>query len=121
MKNKKIILSSILSLVLCLSVIAGATFALFTSESGVNVAINSGKVEVLAHAENLELYSPTCINTDGTVDNDTNAATKTTFKNGGTATITDGNVVLDRMTPGDKVTFEIVVENNSNVTIQFQT
>lgn len=122
MKNKKIILSSILSLVLCLSVIAGATFALFTSESGVNVAINSGKVEVVAYAENLDLYSPTRINTDGTVDNDTNAATETTFTNGGTATITDGNeIVLDRMTPGDKVTFEIVVENNSNVTIQYQT
>ena len=122
MKNKKIILSSILSLVLCLSVIAGATFALFTSESGVNVAINSGKVEVLAYAENLDLYSPTCINTDGTVDNATDAATETTFKNGGTATITNGNeIVLDKMTPGDKVTFDIVVVNNSNVTIQYQT
>lgn len=122
MKNKKIILSSILSLVLCLSVIAGATFALFTSESDVNVAINSGKVEVLAYAENLDLYSPTLINTDGTVDNATDAATETTFKNGGTATITNGNeIVLDRMTPGDKVTFEIVVKNNSNVTIQYQT
>ena len=122
MKNKKIILSSILSLVLCLSVIAGATFALFTSESGVNVAINSGKVEVSAHAENLYLYSPTCINTDGTVADGTNAATGTTFQNGGTATITNGNeIVLDRMTPGDKVTFDIVVKNNSSVTIQYQT
>lgn len=120
--KKNVVVSSILSIALCGSIMTGATFALFTSESKVNVAISSGKVDVKATAENLTLYSPTAINLDGTVANTTNAATASAFKNGGTATITDGNVVtLDRMTPGDKATFDIVVTNESNVTVQYQT
>ena len=49
MKNK-IIVSSILTIALCLSMIAGYTFALFTSESQVNVAVTSGEVKVVATA-----------------------------------------------------------------------
>ena len=54
---KKSIVTSILVIALCFSVIAGATFALFTSESKVNVAVTSGNVEVVATAENDALSS----------------------------------------------------------------
>ena len=54
---KKSIVTSVLVIALCFSVIAGATFALFTSESKVNVAVTSGNVEVVATAENDALSS----------------------------------------------------------------
>ncbi len=121
MKKKKVILSSILSLALCLSLIVGGTFALFTSESKTNVAITSGKVEVVATIENLAVHSPTAIAEDGTIVDDTNAAANGVFANGGTATIEDATLTLDKMTPGDEVTFDIRIENNSTVAVQYRT
>ena len=38
----------LLVIAMCVSLIAGATYALFTSESKVNVAVTSGKVEVIS-------------------------------------------------------------------------
>ncbi len=128
MRNKKVILSSILSLVLCLSLIAGGTFALFTSESKTNIAVTSGTVKVVAtiDEDTVVAYSPTSINMDGSVADDTNAAEGNTFKNGGSfayvpATETDpATFTLTNITPGDKVDFNIDVENQSNVTIQYR-
>ena len=58
MKNKKkILLSSVMVIALCLSLIAGSTFALFTSESKVNIAVTSGKVDVKASITDLSVYS----------------------------------------------------------------
>lgn len=120
--KKKTIATSVLAIAMSASLAVGGTYALFTSESKVNVAITSGKVDVTAYAEALSLYSPTAINLDGTVADATNAATEAAFKNGGTATIADGNVVtLERMTAGDKASFDVVVTNESNVTVQYQT
>ena len=47
MKRKNFIVSSILTIAMCVSMIVGSTFALFTSESKVNIAVSSGKVEVI--------------------------------------------------------------------------
>ncbi len=129
MKNRsKIVLSAVLSIVLCLSVITGATFALFTSDSNVNLAITSGKVDIVATLENLSVYSPKEITYDfaanaAMVTDDTNAAdTETnTFKNGGTAVLTDEKQLsVDLMTPGDKVNVDLVLQNNSDVHIKYQ-
>ncbi len=118
MKNKKVILSSILSLVLCLSLIVGGTFALFTSTTQTNISINSGKVEVVATVTDLALYS------HADIDMNTEAGTKTyvtdTFLNGGTATYAEGTLTLDKLTPGDGVEFNISVANNSNVAIKYR-
>ena len=54
MKRKNFIVSSILTIAMCVSMIVGSTFALFTSESKVNIAVSSGKVEVKASVENFE-------------------------------------------------------------------
>ncbi len=122
MKSRsRVILSSILSIVLCMSIAAGATFALFTSESKTNVAINSGKVEIVATLENLTLYSPALIEADGTYDETVNGATATTFKNGGTAAFSNSSIVLNKLTPGDKAEFDIVLKNNSDVTVNYRT
>ena len=107
MKNK-IIVSSILTIALCLSMIAGSTFALFTSESKVDIAVTSGTLDVDAVINNdLQLSSLGVAQTD-------------TFANGGTATLTGEKLTLANVTPGDKATFSITVTNNSNVAMNYR-
>ena len=104
--KKKALLSSILTIALCLSMIAGSSFALFTSKSDVNVAVTSGKVDVVATATAPELGTTLSANLDET-----------------RATINeDSNVItLDKFVPGDYVTFNINITNNSDVTIKYRT
>ena len=47
--KKKALLSSLLTIALCFSLIAGSTYALFTSTSEINVAATSGTVSVQAN------------------------------------------------------------------------
>lgn len=127
--NKKtkvsIILSALAAIGVASSVMAGATYALFTSESKVNIAVTSGKVNVTATIDSLVAYSPTSIGDDNASSNLNNAATNNNdehkFKNGGTASITNNSLILNNMTPGDKVTFNINIENNSNIAIKYRT
>lgn len=104
MKKNSLILS-VLTVVLCASLIAGSSFALFTSESKVNVAVTAGKVDVVATVENLTLG--------------------TELENGNlpeTSATAEGNeITLDKIVPGDYVTFDIRIHNNSNVTVQYRT
>lgn len=107
--KKSILVSSFLTIALCLSVLIGSTFALFTSEDKVNIAVTSGKVEVEATISNLKTYSMDVEQAAGT------------FENGGVATLTNGELFLDKVTPGDKVTFTIAIDNRSNVNIKYRT
>ena len=105
MKNK-VIISSILTIAMCLSMIAGSTFALFTSESQVNVAVTSGKVSVTAVAENLTLGSTLGANV---------AETSANF-------IEDTNEIkLVNFVPGDFVKFDLRIKNESTVTVNYRT
>ena len=111
MKTKgKVLLSSIASIALCSSIAFGGTYALFTSESKVNIAVTSGKVEVVAsvNAESLKTYSMDVEQADGS------------FENGGTATLVDNQLTLSLMSPGDKATFTIDVKNKSTITVQYK-
>jgi predicted ribosomally synthesized peptide with SipW-like signal peptide len=127
----------------CGSLIAGTTYALFTSTDSVNIAITSGKVEVTAevNGDSVATYSAVAesnlpedfdVNTAEEVagGKDLNKYASTyyyveqdtgTFKNGGTAVLEDDVLTIDNITPGDKVTFNIDVANNSSVTIQYRT
>ena len=123
--KRNILISSILAIMLCVSLIAGATFALFTSESKVNIAVTSGKVDVVATVENLTTYSGTDLTGDVTADAEKIVATATNgeFTNGGTAVFSSagGNVItLSNVTPGDKVTFDVKIVNNSNVAVMYR-
>ncbi len=106
--KKRSLLSSIVAILLCLCMIAGSTFALFTSESKVNIAVTSGKVELLAEIADMTLYS---MGVEQPADQ---------FENGGTATVADNRLTLDRMTPGDKVALTLRLQNNSNVAIRYR-
>ncbi len=98
---KKILLTSILSVVMCISLIAGATFALFTSESEVNIAVTSGKIDVKAVAE---------IDTANTSLADAQSS----------ATVNGSNVIIDKIMPMDYVTVNVNVKNNSNVSAKYR-
>jgi predicted ribosomally synthesized peptide with SipW-like signal peptide len=132
MKKGKIVAGSILSIVLCSSLIAGATMALFTSESTTNIAVTSGNVDVIATINDLKTYSAKA-DSNGTLSDEngkaysytqTNAKTAadeiSTFTNGGTAEISDGTLKLDKITPGDKATFRIDIKNKSTVSAQYR-
>ena len=125
--RRNVIVSALLAICLCASLIAGATFAIFTSESKVNIAVTSGKVKAEATVSKLEAYSPKTIASDGSLVDETNTATKDgekwTFGNGGTTVYDEENnkLELDKLTPGDKVTFKITVKNLSNVKAKYRT
>ena len=110
---KKALLSSIAVIVLCVSIIAGSTFALFTDVEEVNIAVSSATVDIEAEATNLKTWS--------LYEIEANARTDGSFTNGGYAELTDESTVdIYLMTPGDVVKFTIDVTNNSNVDVQYQ-
>ncbi len=100
----KILVSSILTIALCISIIAGASFALFTSESTVNVAVTAGNVEVIATVKNDQISSTLGNNVPETA-----------------YTIVDNTVTLTQIVPGDVLTFDIIIKNISNVSISYRT
>ncbi|MBE6632790.1 MAG: hypothetical protein E7620_00445 [Ruminococcaceae bacterium] len=106
--KKRTFFTSILTLVLCISLILGSTYALLSSRYVFNIAIGSGgKVDLTAWLQNLKLYSMD----EPQVDR---------FANGGTATVKDGLLDINLITPGDKVTVEIAVENRSSVSLKYR-
>lgn len=117
--KSKTFLGAILSIALCMSLIAGATFAIFTSEAKTNIVVKSGKVDVVATVNNIKLYS------HENIDVKTGEGTRKdlegmTFLTGGTAEYSNGTFTLDKIVPGDGVTFDIKVTNNSNVDSKYR-
>ena len=112
MKQKgKAIASSIVAIAMSASLAVGGTFALFTSESEVNIAVTSGTVDVIANvnAHALKTYSMEKVQEAGK------------FENGGTAEFNaESQLELSLMTPGDKAEFTVDIANNSNVAIQYK-
>ena len=126
--KRNTVISALLAICLCISLIAGATFAIFTSSSSVNIAVTSGKVKLAATISGLEAYTPKLIAADGTVvdaDNlaDNNDETLKVFGNGGSAMYDKDNneLKLSKLTPGDKLNFKITVENLSTVNVKYRT
>lgn len=131
-KTAKVILSSVLSMGLCASIIAGSTFALFTSEDNVNIAITSGKVDVEASITSLATNSDATVGgsleditdwQDATPDPSSGSFTGE-FATGGTATysVTDGvgTLALEQIVPGDAVKFTFTVTNESTISVKYQ-
>ena len=122
--KKKVLLSSILTIALCLSLIAGSTYALFTSQDSVNIAVTAGKVSMEASIANVKLWSvkgdpagTDAIDENGNTYTYEDQTANNMFLNTGTAKFDAGELTIDRITPGDKVEFEITGTNGSDVTI----
>lgn len=109
--KQKALLSSILTIVLCVSLIAGSTFALFTSEEQVDIAVTAGGVELRAFIRNESVKTYWC---------GTPVGNKGMFINGGTAKIQKENLILNNMLPGDRADVLVDVLNESNVRISYR-
>ena len=127
--KKKILLSSMVTIVLCLCLIAGSTFALFTDREVMNIAVTSGTVDITAAIANPVITSATpagdgyayptqnvTVNADGTFEG--------SFINGGTVEYAVENDVpvlaINKITPGDAVKFQITGTNESDVNIKYR-
>ena len=111
MKKAGLVASSMAAIAVCSSLIVGSTYALFTSEDNVDIAITAGTVSVSAEIveSSLELTSM------GVTQDGNNWA------NGGSAGFSDEkHLDLTYITPGDSATFDIKVTNASNVNIQYR-
>lgn len=117
---KKRIITLVLSIMLALSVATGATFALFSTETEVNVAITSGKVQMVATADSFATASAEWDSTQGKYIYKPNSGLE--FALGGKVDVATGNQSIDiiNMVPGDSVTFTITIENSSNVAILYK-
>ena len=100
--KKRTLLTSILSIAMCLSLAVGATFALFTDEAKVNVAVTSGTVDVKAEVTKYvsgstlgEEFVQVTDNSDGTYD-------------------------LSTMVAGDYVDFTVAITNHSDVSVNYR-
>ena len=130
--QKKVLLSSILVIALCFSVIAGSTYALFTDKAQTSIAITSGDVEVNAWLSLDAVYSAKARqNQNAAQENpflideigrkyDHDEQDDGNFVNGGTASIdpNGATITLTNITPGDKIDATLFVENpadNNNV------
>ena len=118
MKINKKILVPVLALTAFAAVGVGSTYAIFTSKANTNIAVTAGKVSVTATVENVKLYSGVYNEDTGVYDS---VEQTTNFLNGGTVTVENGVVTLDKFTPMDKVEFDVKVKNASNVTAKYRT
>lgn len=114
--KKKTLFTSFLTIVMCLCLTVGATFALFTSSSEVDISVTSGTVDVKATVDTLKYKS-----LNDTDWQDFNNGTSTTFEVGGTASVDGGKVTLSRIVPGDAVSFNVQVTNYSDVIVKYRT
>ena len=124
MKKNKVILTSLMAIALCVALIAGSTFALFTARDEVNVAINSGNVEISAAVTIEQTSHVVPDNEDGTiVDENGKTYNRDDLNNGfwsGTATLDGNNALLENMVPGDRADLKVAVTNQSDVDVIYR-
>lgn len=119
--KRNVIVSAFLAIALCMSVIAGATFALFTSNAKVSLSITSAKVKLLnATIENKKMYSLTEVNPDTLEGTEEDRTAAGTFYLGGTAEFEGNTLTLKKMAPGDRIAFDVKVDNESDIPVKYR-
>ena len=118
MKKKMKLYSSILAIMLCMAMIAGATFALFTSESKINIAVNAATVDVEAYIDTTSLMTYSMgVEQDVKEEGDKVVGD---FELGGKATLDQKSLDLNQIAPGDKAIFDINVVNKSSIDVLYK-
>lgn len=122
--TKKMLISSLASICLLGTVIAGATYAVFTSETSKNITVEAGEVNVKSTLSDLKTY---CIDLENVYDvgvplEDGSDTLISYFENGGNAKLNTiaGTVDIEKMTPGDEAVFTLNIENLSNVKTRYR-
>ena len=120
--KRKILLSSIITIALCICLIGGTTFALFTSKVKTSIAVTSGNVDVLAviNTDSDNFTGISIGDTTTRVSVNTGGAPTLTFANGGTAVLTQDKLEINRLTPGDSVSFYIDVTDAGNIAVKYR-
>lgn len=119
--KRNVIVSAFLAIALCLSVVAGATFALFTSSAKVNLSITSATVKLSdVTVENRQMYSLVDVNPDTLEGTEIDRTEEGTFYLGGTVDYDNGTFTINKMAPGDRITFDIKVANESNIPVKYR-
>ena len=114
MKNAKrsVIITAILAIIMCASLAAGATFALFTSSSKVNIVISSANVEVNADVKVTKTW------------HEDNNVEKAGLYDTGKAEVTYENnqakLTLSNFVPTDGVKLAVSLKNESTVKIKYR-
>ncbi len=114
MKNAKrsVIITAILAIIMCASLVAGATFALFSSSSSVNIAITSANVEVTADVTVTKTW------------HENNGAEAEGLYDTGKAEVTKENsqvkLTLSNFVPTDGVKLAVKLTNKSTVKIKYR-
>lgn len=114
--KKKILLTSVLTIALCIGIIVGSTYALFGDETRVNVMVSAANLDVTASIENGKLLTHSA-------GDAAEFSREGSFANGGMAVIdpdNSSNILILSMTPGDKIRFNVDVENNSDIAIRYR-
>lgn len=106
--KKKAIISAVLSAALLAAGALGGTIAYFSTKNEIDVNITSAKVSVTATVSDLKTFSMG------------EEQEELAFANGGGAGLSGQTITLDRMSPGDKVTFNVTVKNQSNIKVKYR-
>ena len=122
--KRRIVFTSVVTIVLCLCILTGSTFALFTSEDKVNIAVTAGAVKVEAKVDSIiktytKFADPTKL-TESFQDLSGTSGVYA-FQNGGKAQLVDNNkkLVLTNIAPGDAVDLKISVKNTSTIAVKY--
>ena len=119
--KRNVIISAFLAIALCMSVIAGATFALFISNAKVNLSITSATVRLSAvTVENRQMYSLVDVNPDTLEGTEIDRTEEGAFYLGGTVDYDNGTFTINKMAPGDRITFDIKVANESDIPVKYR-
>ena len=118
MNKRNVIVSAALTIALCVCLIAGSTYAIFTSTDTVNIAAQSATVNITAALDATSLKT----GTELSGYTQTASSGVAVFENGGTAKVdaTGDNLELTYMTPGDIVDVNVKVDNTSNVKTKYR-
>ena len=114
MKNAKrsVIITAILAIIMCASLAAGATFALFTSNSKVNIVISSANVEVNADVKVTKTWhEDNNVEKEGLYDT---GKAEVTYENN------QAKLTLSNFVPTDGVKLAVSLKNESTVKIKYR-
>lgn len=122
MKNKKagVLLSAVATTAVCASLIAGSTYALFTSEDAVDITVKTGNVAVSATIDNPLVETPSAIDHETGVVVEGATYSKSAEATAMFTSTEEGKfLTVTNVLPGDRVTYDLVVKNEGNVSARF--
>ena len=115
--KSRAILMSVLVALLCLAVILGATFALFTARREYEIGVNTGKIDVQGALTLDKAWSESQAGVRTEVE--ANGATTLQVDQMGSVTVDGEKITFSNMSIGDGAAFSLAITNASTVKMQY--